>query len=268
MGYTVTNWIEDFQKDGRVCFSLTDAMEKFPSHSGIVLKNALTRFGNKKKICSVWKGFYVIIPIEYQSKGIIPEVYYIDWLMKFLRRDYYISLLNAAAFYGAAHQQPQEFTVVTTPPSLRSTQKKGTKINFNNKSTILDQFTEQRKTPTGYIRISSPELTATDLIQFEKEIGGINRAATVLNELAESCNFAKLTKQFFEYIATPVIQRLGYLLDEVLEYQTQANELYSCAKKHGISFRKTLLKSRKPVTNCDENEKWKIIINEQIEIDE
>jgi len=268
MRYSVTNWIEDLQKDGRVCFSLAETMKKFPSHNGIVLKNALTRLVSKKKICSVWKGFYVIIPIEYQSKGIIPEVYYIDWLMKFLGRDYYISLLNAASFYGAAHQQPQEFTVITTPPSLRSTQKKGTKINFNNKATILEQFTEQRKTPTGYIRISSPELTATDLIQFEKEIGGINRAATVLNELAESCNFNNLTKDFFQYVPTPVIQRLGYLLDEVLECQSQADDLYSCVKKYDISFRKTPLKSKKSIANCETDKKWKIIINEQIEIDE
>ena len=268
MRYTVTNWIEDLQKDGRVCFSLAETMKKFPSHNGIVLKNALTRLVSKKKICSVWKGFYVIIPIEYQSKGIIPEVYYIDWLMKFLGRDYYISLLNAASFYGAAHQQPQEFTVITTPPSLRSTQKKGTKINFNNKATIFEQFTEQRKTPTGYIRISSPELTATDLIQFEKEIGGINRAATVLNELAESCNFNNLTKDFFQYVPTPVIQRLGYLLDEVLEYQSQADDLYSCVKKHDILFRKTPLKSKKSIANCETDKKWKIIINEQVEIDE
>ena len=268
MRYTVTNWIEDLQKDGRICFSLVETMKTFPSHNGIVLKNALTRLVSKKKISSVWKGFYVIIPIEYQSKGIIPEVFFIDWLMKFLERDYYVSLLNAAAFYGAAHQQPQEFTVITTPPSLRSTQKKGIKINFNNKATILERFTEQRKTPTGYIRISSPELTASDLIQFEKEIGGMNRATTVLNELAESCNFSKLTKEFFQYVPTPVIQRLGYLLDEVLECQSQAANLYSCVKKCDIPFRKTPLKNSNSIANCESNKKWKIIINEQIAIDE
>lgn len=268
MKYTVTHWIENLQKDGRICFPLTEAMAKFPSHSGIVLKNALSRLASKKKICSVWKGFYVIIPIEYQSKGMIPEVFYIDWLMQYLGRDYYVSLLNAAAFYGAAHQQPQEFTVVTTPPSLRSTQKKGTKINFNNKVTILQQFTEQRKTPTGYIRISSPELTATDLVLFEKEIGGINRAATVLNELAESCDFSKLTSEFFQYVPATVIQRLGYLLDEALEHQRQAGDLYSCVQKHGIAFRRTPLKSRKSIEHCPVDKKWKIIINEQIEIDE
>jgi predicted transcriptional regulator of viral defense system len=188
--------------------------------------------------------------------------------MKFLRRDYYISLLNAAEFYGAAHQRPMEFSVMTTPPSLRSTLKKDIKINFNNKSVILAQYTEQRKTPTSYIRISSPELTATDLIQFEKVIGGLNRASTILYELAESCRFKKMKADFFEYVPTPVIQRLGYLLDEELDFKKQADDLYSMAKKNGCSFRKMPLKNRKNITGYPVNEKWNIIVNEHIKIDE
>jgi predicted transcriptional regulator of viral defense system len=265
---TIKSWIEEMQSSGKSCFSFSEALKYFPSVHSDSLKRGLTRLVSKHKICSVWKGFYVIVPIEYQSKGIIPAVYYIDQLMKFLGRDYYISLLNAAEFYGAAHQRPMEFSVMTTPPSLRSTSKKDIKINFNNKSVILSQYTEQRKTPTSYIRISSPELTATDLIQFEKVIGGLNRASTVIYELAESCRFKKLKADFFEYVPTPVIQRLGYLLDEELDLKKQADDLYSMAKKNGCTFRKTPLKNRKSITDCFVNEKWEIIINEQIEIDE
>jgi hypothetical protein len=89
-----------------------------------------------------------------------------------------------------------------------------------------------------------------------------------LNELAENCDFTKLTKDFFQYVPTPVIQRLGYLLDEILEYQSQADNLYLCVKKWGISFRRTPLKNKKSIANCETNKKWKIVINEQIEIDE
>ena len=264
---TVKSWIEKMQSSGKSCFTFSEALAYFPTHHSDSLKRSLTRLAGKSKICSVWKGFYVIIPIEYQSKGIIPAVYYIDQLMNFLRRDYYISLLNAAEFYGAAHQRPMEFSVMTTPPSLRPTTKKDIKINFNNKSAILAQYTEQRKTPTSYINISSPELTATDLILFEKAIGGLNRASTVLFELAGNCRFKKLKADFFEYVPTPVIQRLGYLLDEELDFKKQANDLYTMAKKYDCLFRKTPLKNRKNIVNCPVNEKWNIIINEQIEID-
>jgi len=266
--YTVKSWIEQMQSSGKSCFTFSEALENFPAHNSDSLKRSLTRLTAIHKICSVWKGFYVIVPIEYQSKGIIPAVYYIDQLMQFLGRDYYISLLNAAEFYGAAHQRPMEFSVMTTPPSLRSSLKKDIKINFNNKSVILAQYTEKRKTPTSYIQISSPELTATDLIQFEKVIGGLNRASTVLYELAENCRFKKLKADFFEYVPTPVIQRLGYLLEEELDFKKQADDLYSMVRKFGNSFRKTPLKNRKNIIDCPINEKWVIIVNEQIEIDE
>jgi hypothetical protein len=41
--------------------------------------------------------------------GIVPPEFYIDDLMKHLTRPYYVSLLNAAAFYGAAHQNRKFF---------------------------------------------------------------------------------------------------------------------------------------------------------------
>jgi len=264
---TVSNWIEEMQFSGKSCFTFSETLKQFPAHNPNSLKRSLTRLVSKHKIFSAWKGFYVIVPIAYQSKGIVPAVYYIAQLMKFLNREYYISLLNAAQFYGAAHQKPMEFSVMTTPPSLRSTSKNDIKINFNNKATILNQYTEQRNTLTSYIKISSPELTAADLIQFEKVIGGLNRASTVLNELVESCYFKKLKADFFKYVPMPVIQRLGYLLDEELDFKKQADDLYVTAKKYGCSFRKTPLKNRKSITDCPVNEKWAIIINEHIEID-
>ena len=265
---TVKSWIEQMQASGISCFSFSEVLAHFPMLKPDSLKRNLTRLAGKHKICSVWKGFYVIVPIEYQSKGIIPAVYYIDQLMKFLKRDYYISLLNAAEFYGAAHQRPMEFSVMTTPPSLRSTLKKDVKINFNIKSIIPEQYTQQRKTPTSYIRISSPELTAADLIQFEKTIGGLNRVSTVLYELAESCHFKRMKSDFFNYVPTPVIQRLGYLLDETLDFKKQADDLYSKAMKFGCLFQKTPLKNRKSSAGCPVNLKWNVIVNEQIEIDQ
>jgi hypothetical protein len=76
---------------------------------------------------SVLKGFYAIIPVGYALRGAVPPELYIDDLMKYLNRTYYISLLNAAVFYGAAHQQPQDFSVVISYLTLRDTTKKATK---------------------------------------------------------------------------------------------------------------------------------------------
>jgi hypothetical protein len=95
---------------------------------------------------------------------------FLDGLMKFLQRHHYVGLLNAAALHGASHQQPQEYFVLTGYPVLRSTNKKGVKINYI--STRLFPpgiLLEKRKTETGYINVSNPILTGLDLVNFEKK---------------------------------------------------------------------------------------------------
>lgn len=73
------------------------------------VKKALQRAKQKKGIALIRKEFYIIVPPEYRQLGILPPVLFIADLMRFLNRNYYTGLLNAAVFYGAAHQQPQEF---------------------------------------------------------------------------------------------------------------------------------------------------------------
>lgn len=266
--YKVRNWIDDLQRRGRITFALKEVYEQFSSHNESALKNALTRLVSKGRIYSIWHGLYVIVPIEYSTKGTVPPVLFINDLMKYLDRPYYISLLSASVFYGSAHQRPQEFCVVTTRGSLRNSNKKGVKINFLTKKEIPAKLIVQKKTRKGYVNVSCPELTAADLVQYEREIGGLNRVATVLNELTNELHLKQLPEIFFEYVPSPVIQRLGYLLDAELGYTDIANELFNKIKKIGYPTRKTPLKNRKSIAGCITNKKWRIIVNELIEIDE
>lgn len=266
--YKVKDWVIDLQRRGRITFSRQEVEEQFSSMTESAIVSALRRLVQKGEIVSVWKGFYANVPIKYASRGIVPPELYIDHLMKFLNRSYYVALLNAAAFYGAAHQQPQVFSVMTNPPALRDTNKRGTRIAFVIKKEISVGLLKSIKTETGYIQVSSPELTAADLITYQKEIGGLNRASTVLNELAESLDFKGLNNDFLETVPISTIQRLGFLLEQCLDQNELADNLYIKAKEAECTFQKIPLKSGKKSKDCEVNEKWKIIINEQIEIDE
>lgn len=261
-------WVEELQRRGRITFSLKEVYDQFPTHNISALRNTLTRLVAKGKIVSVWKGFYVIIPVEYSSVGMIPPVFYIDDLMAFLGRPYYISLYSAAVFYGAAHQRPQEFSVITSPDSLRTSRKKDVIINFKTINEINPDLIIKKKTKTGYVNISGPELTATDLVRYERESGGLNRAATVLNELADELQFSKVPDSFFSYVPSPVIRRTGYLLGEVLKHTGPAEELYERIQKHKCSNRAAPLKRGKSASGYITNKKWGIIINTSIEFDE
>jgi len=269
MLYKIKDYIQDLQKRGVFAFTLREIREKFPSFSKIAIKSALRRISGNNAIISVRKGFYAIIPIGYALRGTVPPELYIDNLMKHLRRLYYVGLLNAASYYGAAHQQPQAFSVITLFPPLRDTVKNGIYINFiATRRKIPQRWLRPFRTESGDIQVSKPELTAADLITHQKEIGGLNRATTILYELMEALDFKLLDKQFFDFIPVSTIQRLGYLLECVLEQPELAEKLYTKAQAYKCKFQKIPLKQNNKKGHFAIDNRWKVLINEQLEIDD
>jgi len=266
----IRDWIEDLPKRGKITFSKEEVELQFPHLTNRNIQNTLNRLVGKKKIQSVWRGFWVVVPIEYGLKGVVDPIEYIAQLMNFLGQTYYIGLLSAAAIHGAAHQQPMELMLITTSNNLREKVKNDVKISFAAKKEIPQQYLQQITVKSGYIPVSTPELTAIDLLLYIKNVGGINRVATVLNELAEVIDFDKIPLDFFQNTNAADIQRLGYLL-ETLGFIDTANSLFQKANEANVKFRKYPLcvkrQSTKP-TDFSVNEKWKIIINEEIETDE
>ncbi|MCR5549980.1 MAG: type IV toxin-antitoxin system AbiEi family antitoxin, partial [Bacteroidales bacterium] len=82
---------------GRYIFTKEDVLNLHLPISDQALQNSLTRLTDRGIIMSPWQNFYVIIPNEYKLRGVVPPSFYIDKLMSFLKRDYYVSLLTAAA---------------------------------------------------------------------------------------------------------------------------------------------------------------------------
>ena len=266
---SIKDWIVTLQMRGVITFSNEEVKRRFPESSARAIELSLNKLISTNGIMSVWKGFYVIIPVEYAASGVVPPVQYIHYLMKHINRKYYAALLDAAEFYGAAHQRPQQYSIVCEFPSIRDLSKKDTLVHFVvTRKTIPQTWLKSFNTQYGVVTVSKPELTAADLITFQKEIGGLNRVCTVLYELMEVVRFGKLDKTFFEYVPAATVQRLGYLLETVLDKPKQADLLYSKARAHGCKFQKIPLKHGRPTEGRETNDKWKIIVNEYIEIDE
>ena len=179
-----------------------------------------------------------------------------------------MGLLSAAALYGAAHQQPQEYFVITDFPVLRPSHKKGLKVNFISKSKIESRLLKERKTESGYLKVSSPLLTASDLVQFEKRSGGITRVATVLNELVEEMDPKEFDPIFFTSTPSTAIQRLGYLIEKVINNENLADELFEASQKYELDFFRIPLKASAPTKGFSSDNRWKVIVNAEIEIDE
>jgi predicted transcriptional regulator of viral defense system len=266
----IRNWVEDLPKRGKITFSKEEIDLHFPHLTNRNIQNTLNRLVVRKTIQSVWHGFWVVVPVEYGLNGVVDPIEYIAQLMNFLDKKYYIGLLSAAAFHGAAHQQPMELMLITDSNHLRKKVKNDIKISFTAKKEIPQPYVQQITARSGYIPISTPELTAIDLLLYIKNVGGMNRVATVLYELAEVIDFEKISLDFFKNVNTANIQRLGYLLDK-LEFTSVATSLFNKTKEANLKFRNYPLCIKKQPMNLADfpvDKRWKIIINEEIETDE
>ena len=265
---SINRWIEQRKLRGYYVFSYEDVRTAYPSKSEEYISTSLTRLISSKVIINPAKGFYVIVPTEYALSGIVPAVFYIDRMMDHLNREYYVGLLNAASFYGAAHQRPQSFCVINDNAPIRNGERAGINFMFIRAKYIHTDYLIPHKGKLGKINVSSPELTAIDLVAYQDKIGGLNRACTVLSELADSLDFDNVNHDFFTIHGLPVFQRLGYILEVVLEENELAEKLYLKMKESGfVKFRKIPFKIGKPTVGCEQNAKWKVIINQEIDID-
>ena len=260
------NYIESFlhtiRASGRYSFTLEELKNEFDLPY-LTIKQNLYRLKVKKKVAQIRQGFYVIIPPEYSASDILPSSLFIDSMMRYLEKPYYLGLLSAAALHGAAHQQPMVDLVVTQTPAPRNISNKKLKILFFSKKTLLDEGVVQKKTPAGYINVSSPELTAFDLLENIHSFG-LNRITTVLQELYEEMLPSRLAKMAKLIDNKANIQRLGYILDRVVNEEKLASSLYKVLSINSFS---PVPLSPKKGRKGEIDSKWKIIINMQIESD-
>ena len=265
---SLQHWVDQQMIRGRYIFTKEDVLAQGLSQTEESLRTALSRLVKKGMIVSPWQNFYVAVPTEYRLRGEVPPSFYIDRLMKHLGRDYYVSLLSAAALNGAGHQRAMVFQVTVNGAPIRSGIKNGMRLDFTLRNPLPTAYVKQVKTQMGFMNVSSPELTALDLVLNEEKVGGLSRVAEILVELAENMHFDEKDADLLAFFNAPVVQRLGYLLDLIEEHEL-ADRLLMLAQKQEKLFRKIRLKQSKPQTEeMDIDNRWKVIVNQKIETDE
>lgn len=255
-------FLNEIRSKGRFSFGLEE-LKRALQGSDKAVNQALYRAKARKKIAQIRKGFYAILSPEYAKQGMVPPLLFIDDMMQVLNRRYYLGLISAAALYGAAHQQPMAYYIITQKPALRNIRTKKLKINFFVKKDWTATSIRQIKTAAGYINVSSPEQTALDLFFYQDTIS-LSNTVTILKELAPEMKPAALQKTAAEYPQVTAIQRLGYILDAALKNTRLADVLQKLLKEKSI-FPAALSTNNSKTGTL--NEKWKLIINAKIDAD-
>lgn len=259
---TLEDWIEKLQAGGKYTFLRSEAVTE-SGLSAEAVKKALQRLARRRRIAKIKDYFYVIVPLEYLQAGATPASWFIHDLMTAMHLPYYVGLLTAAGLHGASHQQPQEFQVVTDR-SVRPLLAGRTKIRFIASKYVANVSTTNIKTPTGSMRVSTPEATAVDLVRLPRIAGSLDYVATVVAELLPVLDAKRLAAAVRKIGDVPNAQRLGFLLDRV-GARRLTGALRNWIQQQEV--RPVPLMSGRPVTAAKEDKRWHILVNAQIEVE-
>ncbi len=255
------DYVSRLMAAGRYTFTSSEA-RKALGVSADATRLALNRLARQGWLASPARGFYVIVPPEYQRLGCLPAEQFVPALMEYRGVPYYAGLLSAAQYHGAAHQRPQSFQVMLGKPR-RPIQCGRVRVEFLVRKGIANVPTITRNTPRGVVRVSSVEATAVDLVGYVHQVGGLDQVATILAELAENMDPGRLVDAAQ---TAPLTwgQRLGYLL-ELVQFSDRADLLRQFVAEHACD--NVALVPKLSHSGASVSHDWKLYINTEVEPD-
>ncbi len=259
---SLAKFVDELQAGGRYTATRNEAIDAL-GITDAALTKAVQRLVAKKRLAVPRRGFFVIVPIEYRQAGAPPPDWYIGNLMAFSERPYYVGMLSAASLHGAAHQQPQEFQVVTAG-QLRPVEVGRGRIRFFQKREVVSTPVVSVKTETGLMHVSTPEATALDLLRYPDATGQLGQVATVLAELAEKMDPVRTLEAAKLDGSLPNAQRLGYLLD-LVGAGAVSRELANWIAER--SHRYVALRPDRPSEAAAKDRRWRLLVNEKVEVE-
>jgi len=258
---SASDLIDELASRGRHHFTTQEAA-KWLGSSPVATRSALRRLRRKHLVAMPYRGFLVIVPSEYRRLGCLPADQFIPQLMGHLGLGYYAALLTAGRYHGAAHQQHQVFQVMV--PKNRPTITCGkVHVAFVARRNVTEMPVTILNTPRGHLAVSTPEVTAFDLVGYLRHAGGLGNVATVLTELAEALD-AKTLAAVAGLSPLPWSQRLGYLLDQV----GASDRTGLLARYVAASVNETVpLLPSVPAEGAARDARWRLAVNAVVEPD-
>lgn len=254
--------IKQLQSYEEYAFSWEE-LRSFSSAPDSTLKKEVARLCKKKELIHLRKGFYLILPPRYSALEKLPIQLYVHKLFKYIDKPYYVGLFSAASIHGASHQQIQKEYIITTPPALRAISKSNIQIEFFNSKQWGKSNIRHHKSDAGLYNVSSPALTAIDLIQHHHKLGGINRVLANIEELAEEIKLDDIKTMLEWFPNTSAVQRLGFIFEELQVNNKFTNALFKHLKQR--NYYPILLSNKKGQKAGSAGNRWKI--DKNIELD-
>lgn len=180
----------------------------------LAVTGVLSRLSRKKRIVAAAKrtSGWVIVPPEHKHYGAPPVTWWLDDYMKRLEPRYYVGLLSAARYWGAAHYALQTAQVMVGR-ARRSVAVGAHRLDFTVKARLAETPTVVVRSDVAPWRVSTREATLLDLLRAQVSIGGVEAVARVTNDFAKALDADEMTRALDGLNHTSTAQRLGFLLE-------------------------------------------------------
>jgi len=258
---SANDFITNLASEGRYHFTPGEFRRAHES-SAAAVKLALHRLAKLGRVANPSQGLWVIVPPEYRRLGCLPADQFVPALMDAAKQRYYVGLLSAAQYHGAAHHRPQVFQVVVER-SRRPIKCGSVRASFILRKRIAEVPVQSFNTPRGSILVSTVEATAVDLVGYERHAGGLDNVATVLSELAEQMDAERLVIAA-KTAPLPWAQRLGYIL-ELSGASSKAAPLKEYVRKSVRNI--APLSTSLPRDGAGRSADWRLLINTEVEVE-
>ncbi|APQ18600.1 type IV toxin-antitoxin system AbiEi family antitoxin domain-containing protein [Maribacter hydrothermalis] len=260
----ISDYIKQLQSVEEYSFSWDELIQKCHK-TETALTRELSRLVTKKEIINLRKGFYLIIPPRYSKQEQLPIQLFADKLFNYLDSKYYLGFYSAAKFHGAGHQQVQR-EYVMTDNQFPNIKKSSLDIHFFTTSKWPTKNILEKKSDAGIFKISSPALTAADLISHQTKLGGINRMLAILEELSEEITVQDINDLLSWYPHKSTLQRFGFLLESALQVESNLYvPIMECLK--ASKYYPVLLSPKSKERPGAINNHWKVDVNIKLEND-
>ena len=243
---------------------MRDLRAALPDVSAEGMRKAVSRQQKRGRLAGLSRGseHWLIVPLQHWATGAPPlESWLHDYVAKTLGTPYYVSLLSAAETYGSSPYAVMSMQVMVSE-RRRAIVVGRHRVEFHTRTRIEEMPTRWHETPDGRFKVSTPELTALDIIQHGETLGGIGRVREVLRGLWPHCVENGVVQALDALQSVPLAQRLGTLMD-----MDGQNELAAAAEKWlaGRPLRLVALVGSGPnaKTSCSHmtNQRFKVLVS-------
>ena len=210
-----------------------------------------------------WKGIYIISPKEYFGEGEVHVREYLDVIMRNSGRGYYVALKDAIAELITSYENDcKTFHVIEDGKGLpNSLGKTVPALSLNYTKHVPSSYIYTKETRFGYIKFATAELTAIDLVTYIDSIGGLQASVDALKVLSSKLNFRRLNDDIFEYRSAANVQRLGYIIENVLGKPAKAQPLHDLLdKRYNKVYARNALASALPLSHKIDK-RWQLDVN-------